>query len=524
MTDVTMDVGAIRPVVAVRPPDDQLLETLAPPPDLRSNVDGPLAATTAPAATTVTTVVTRLGTELTPASPRALDDAARAVSGLLRRRQADVWLLLECLVAVCVGLATVVLVGAFAPAAWVAILGAGAVAVRTQPQLRATGHIEIVPVLRSLAVVFAAAAALSVTGLASTAELATSGWTLLAMGTVIVAALCLRRCLARPARVVVVGDRAAIGRAAMRWSDGSVHVVGGVLAGPEESRLQTIVGVPTIAGIEQVADWARGRRADLVIVVPGEDVTGHQVRHLAWSLERTEIGMAVSDLAGDAAPHRVQARRLGRTTVVELAPTRRGPLARTVKGVIDRVMGLVLLILAAPFLGLLMLSVRLDSRGSALFRQVRVGRGGRSFVMYKLRTMHPAAEEQLATLREKNDGDGPLFKVFDDPRITRFGRLLRRTSMDELPQLINVVMGQMSLVGPRPALPCEVAEYDEVERRRLAVKPGMTGLWQVSGRSHLSWETSVELDLEYVDNWRVSQDLLIGCRTLGAVVKGRGAY
>jgi exopolysaccharide biosynthesis polyprenyl glycosylphosphotransferase len=523
MTDVTMNVGAIRPVVAAWPPEDQLLETWAPPPDLRSHVGGPLAPTPAPPATMVTSVVTPLGADAI-APPHSLDDLPRAVSDLLRARHADVWLVLECLLAVAAGVATTGLAGSHTLASFVAIVGAAGVAVRTRSQLTITARLELVPVLRSLAVVFAAAASLSVLGLVTTAELTASAWALAAMGAVIVATLLLRRSLARPARVIVVGDRAAISRAAMRWSDGSVHVVGGVLAGPEESRLQTIVGVPTVAGLAQVADWARGRRADLVVVVPGGEVTGQHVRQLAWSLERSPIGMAVSDLAGDAAPHRVHARRLGRATVVELAPTRRGALVRTVKGVVDRVVGLGLLLLAAPFLGALMLAIRLDSRGPALFRQIRIGRDAQPFVMFKLRTMHAAAEDQLATLRDQNDGDGPLFKVFDDPRVTRVGRLLRRTSMDELPQLINVVLGQMSLVGPRPALPVEVAEYDETEVRRLAVKPGMTGLWQVSGRSNLSWDTSVELDLDYVDNWRVSQDLLIGCRTLGAVVKGRGAY
>jgi lipopolysaccharide/colanic/teichoic acid biosynthesis glycosyltransferase len=144
--------------------------------------------------------------------------------------------------------------------------------------------------------------------------------------------------------------------------------------------------------------------------------------------------------------------------------------------------------------------------------------------MYKLRTMHVDAERQLVALQDQNEGAGVLFKIQEDPRVTSIGRLLRRTSLDELPQLINVVKGQMSLVGPRPALPCEVAEYDEVERRRLAVKPGMTGLWQVSGRSNLDWETSIALDLDYVDNWRVSDDLLIGLRTVQAVVGARGAY
>jgi lipopolysaccharide/colanic/teichoic acid biosynthesis glycosyltransferase len=138
--------------------------------------------------------------------------------------------------------------------------------------------------------------------------------------------------------------------------------------------------------------------------------------------------------------------------------------------------------------------------------------------------MYVDAEERKRTLDELNESDGMLFKMKEDPRIFPFGRKLRASSMDELPQLINVVKGEMSLVGPRPALPCEVEEYDEVEARRLAVKPGMTGLWQVSGRSNLDWETSIALDLDYVDNWRLADDLVIGLRTVGAVTGARGAY
>jgi lipopolysaccharide/colanic/teichoic acid biosynthesis glycosyltransferase len=220
----------------------------------------------------------------------------------------------------------------------------------------------------------------------------------------------------------------------------------------------------------------------------------------------------------------VRAGRLGRTTVVELGSTRRGVVTRALKGVVDRTVGSLLLLCAAPLLGVMMVLIQLDSRGAPLFKQARVGRDGKQFTMYKLRTMHLDAERLLITLVDQNEGAGVLFKMQNDPRVTRMGRLLRRTSMDELPQLINVVKGQMSLVGPRPALPCEVAEYDEIERRRLAVKPGMTGAWQVSGRSNLDWDTSISLDLDYVDNWRISDDLRIGLRTVGAVMGARGAY
>jgi lipopolysaccharide/colanic/teichoic acid biosynthesis glycosyltransferase len=170
----------------------------------------------------------------------------------------------------------------------------------------------------------------------------------------------------------------------------------------------------------------------------------------------------------------------------------------------------------------LMLLVRLDSAGPALFRQVRVGRDGRHFTMLKLRTMRTDAESVRAQV--DNEVDQVLFKNRQDPRITRIGRILRRYSLDELPQLVNVVRGDMSLVGPRPALPSEVAAYDHDPLRRLVVRPGLTGLWQISGRSDLSWRESVRLDLDYVDNWSLPRDLTIIGRTLHAVLGHRGAY
>jgi exopolysaccharide biosynthesis polyprenyl glycosylphosphotransferase len=487
-------------------------------------VFGTPADTSAPPVATVSVVGPNLFPEAADTWATKLSAGVHAATVAVRRRHADVWVLLECVAVVLAGLVMMRLFDAYGPASWVALGGATCVAVQTRSQMQATAHLAVFPVVRSLAVAFAAAAALSAMDLVSNGELAAAAWVLVAAGVVILSALTLRRGLRQPARVVVVGDRAAISRAAMRWADGTVHVIGGVLAGEEEGRLQSIVGVPTITGLEHAADWARGRRADLVIVAPGHDVSGLQARSLAWSLERSGIRMAVSDLAGDAAPHRVRAQRLGTSTIIELAPTRRGVASRFAKGAVDRVAGLALLACAAPFLTVTMVLIKLDSRGSALFRQERVGLDGRSFTMYKLRTMHVDAERQLVALRDHNEGAGVLFKMQKDPRVTRVGRLLRRTSMDELPQLINVVKGQMSLIGPRPALPAEVAEYDDVERRRLAVKPGMTGLWQVSGRSNLDWDTSVALDLDYVDNWRLADDVLIGLRTVKAVVGARGAY
>jgi lipopolysaccharide/colanic/teichoic acid biosynthesis glycosyltransferase len=194
------------------------------------------------------------------------------------------------------------------------------------------------------------------------------------------------------------------------------------------------------------------------------------------------------------------------------------------KAVLDRTAAAVLLLLLAVPIALLCVAIRLDSSGPAVFRQTRVGLRGRRFTIYKLRSMTVGAEGRLDELRHHNESAGPLFKMRRDPRVTRVGRFIRTTSLDELPQLWNVLRGEMSLVGPRPALPEEVATYSDRERRRLAVKPGITGLWQVSGRSRLSWETTVDLDLSYVDSWSVRTDLVLLARTVRAVVTRDGAH
>jgi exopolysaccharide biosynthesis polyprenyl glycosylphosphotransferase len=198
---------------------------------------------------------------------------------------------------------------------------------------------------------------------------------------------------------------------------------------------------------------------------------------------------------------------------------------RVVKGAMDRLAAGLAVLLLVPVLGAIAVAVRLDSPGPVLFRQTRIGRGGREFTMLKFRTMVVDAEARRGDLLALNqNADGLLFKMADDPRVTRVGRVLRRFSVDELPQLFNVLSGRMSLVGPRPPLPAEVALYDDSVRRRLLVKPGLTGLWQVSGRSDLTWEESVRLDLRYVENWSLLLDIMILWKTGFAVVRARGAY
>jgi lipopolysaccharide/colanic/teichoic acid biosynthesis glycosyltransferase len=182
------------------------------------------------------------------------------------------------------------------------------------------------------------------------------------------------------------------------------------------------------------------------------------------------------------------------------------------------------LVVLMPFMLVIGLIIRFDSPGPALFRQRRCGRNGDTFEMLKFRSMVETAEDDLAGLLDRNEGDGLLFKLRNDPRVTRVGRWLRKYSLDELPQLWNVLVGDMSIVGPRPPLVTEVAEYEGSVTRRLFIKPGMTGLWQISGRSDLSWEESVRLDLYYVENWSLTGDLMIMWRTAKAVVNPKGAY
>jgi len=196
---------------------------------------------------------------------------------------------------------------------------------------------------------------------------------------------------------------------------------------------------------------------------------------------------------------------------------------RVAKNVIDWLAAALIMLVIAPVMVTVAVAVKLDG-GPVFFRQDRVGRHGRHFKMIKFRSMVVNAEAMRANLATDNEGSGPLFKMRKDPRVTRVGSIMRRYSLDELPQLFNVLAGSMSLVGPRPPLPDEVATYSRDAARKLMVKPGLTGLWQISGRSDLSWEESVRLDLRYVENWTLAMDALILWKTAGAMMRGSGAY
>jgi exopolysaccharide biosynthesis polyprenyl glycosylphosphotransferase len=282
--------------------------------------------------------------------------------------------------------------------------------------------------------------------------------------------------------------------------------------------------IPLLGSFDEVAPAIRRAGADTVLVLSCPELDGHALRRLAWRLERDDIDLIVASSLVDVAGSRTTIRPVDGLPMLHVDhPTLTGA-RRLVKAAFDRIGAALLLAVLSPWIAALAIAVRTGSPGPVLFRQVRVGKDGREFVMFKFRTMHTDAEARLAGLRHLNEGDGVLFKLRDDPRVTRVGRMLRKFSLDELPQLLNVLAGSMSLVGPRPPLPEEVAVYADDVRRRLAVRPGMTGLWQVSGRSDLPWEEAVRLDLRYVENWSLSLDLVILLRTLSAVTRGAGAY
>jgi exopolysaccharide biosynthesis polyprenyl glycosylphosphotransferase len=244
---------------------------------------------------------------------------------------------------------------------------------------------------------------------------------------------------------------------------------------------------------------------------------------LVRALTDAGVHVELSSTLHDVAATRLTVRALGRFPVIYVEPAIRDGWRAHAKRSFDVVVSAVALVMASPVLLVAALAVKLDSPGPVLFRQHRVGRDGRIFEVLKLRTMHVDAEERLAELLHLNEADGPLFKLRHDPRVTRVGRVLRTTSVDELPQLVNVLRGDMSLVGPRPALPREVAAWAPELHQRLRVLPGITGAWQVSGRSDASFDEYARLDLSYVDNWSLLTDLSILVRTVPAVLRSKGA-
>lgn len=288
-----------------------------------------------------------------------------------------------------------------------------------------------------------------------------------------------------------------------------------------------ISGLPVLghsADVQDILKAIDGCQADAVAVSAGVQLHPQSLRHLGWELAARNVGLIMAPALTDIAGPRIHTQQVAGLPLIHVTtPTLEGG-QRVAKRLFDIIIAGLLLVASAPLMLLLALMVRLDSPGPILFRQERVGMEGTPFAMLKFRSMVLDAEDRLGDLTGLNEGNGVLFKIRNDPRVTRVGRFLRKYSLDELPQLFNILVGSMSLVGPRPPLPREVEAYEHDVRRRLLVKPGLTGLWQVSGRSNLSWQDSVRLDLYYVENWSLAGDLVIILRTIRAVFHSTGAY
>jgi exopolysaccharide biosynthesis polyprenyl glycosylphosphotransferase len=326
-------------------------------------------------------------------------------------------------------------------------------------------------------------------------------------------------------RVIAVGHAAAVADLVTTLRRDSYHglsVVAACLAGPAGAA--EVADVPVAGDLTSAATAVSRFRADTVAVLACPEMDGPRLRELAWELEKTDTELCVAAALLDVAGPRTTIRPVAGLPLLHLDHPELTGARQVLKSVFDRASAASALILLAPLFAAIAVVVRLSDHGPALFRQTRVGKGGRRFTLYKFRTMVPDAESWQPSLASSNEADAVLFKIRRDPRITRPGAWLRRWSLDELPQLVNVLLGDMSLVGPRPALPQETERYGDLMRRRLVVTPGITGLWQVSGRSDLPWDEAVRLDVRYVENWSFALDLQIIWKTASAVFRGSGAY
>lgn len=326
-------------------------------------------------------------------------------------------------------------------------------------------------------------------------------------------------------RVIVVGHAPAIAELAATLRRSSYHgmsIVGACLAG--RTTLAKAVEIPVFGGLDTVSAAVDSFGADTVAVLSCPEMTGIRLRDLAWELEKTGTDLCVAPALLDVAGPRTTIRPVAGLPLLHVDQAELGGAKRLIKGLIDKLAASLVLLLLLPAFAVIALAIRAHDGGRVFFRQTRVGKDGDTFRLWKFRTMVVDAEERRAQLAALNEGTGVLFKLRRDPRVTKVGGWLRRWSLDELPQLFNVLIGDMSLVGPRPCLPQEAARYGDDMQRRLRVKPGITGLWQVSGRSDLPWDEAVRLDIRYVENWSVALDLQILWKTLAAVIRGSGAY
>ncbi len=326
-------------------------------------------------------------------------------------------------------------------------------------------------------------------------------------------------------RAILMGERqksAHVADQIARDGISGIQIVGAITEHGESRELAP--GIPVLGDYDSLDRALDEARADTVVFTGADTIDPRGMRELGWRLETTSTSLVVAPALTDVAGPRIHARPVAGLPLIQVDYPEFSGRKYAAKRAFDLVVAAVALVLLSPLLLLIAFSVRRDSPGPAIFSQERIGLNGEPFRMFKFRSMVVDAESQLPTLLDRTDGNGVLFKMRTDPRVTRIGAVLRRYSLDELPQLVNVLRGEMSLVGPRPPLASEVQQYDEWALRRLLVRPGITGLWQTQGRSDLTWDDSVRLDLYYVENWSLTGDIIILYRTARAVVRAQGAY
>jgi exopolysaccharide biosynthesis polyprenyl glycosylphosphotransferase len=332
-------------------------------------------------------------------------------------------------------------------------------------------------------------------------------------------------------RVLVVGSPAAVRdltKSLAREPGSEYQVVGACLPGPMRRDHVDVPGVgavPTYGDESDVVNAVRITGSHAVAVTATERLDGRGIRDLSWELEKLDIDLLVSPGVVDIAGPRLQMRPVAGLPLIHVEKPQYSGAKRFQKRFFDIAFSSAVLIFGLPLLIPVAIAIKLTSKGPVFYRQERIGLDGHPFEMIKFRTMVDGADKMVDKLAAHNESEGGvLFKIREDPRVTRVGRILRKYSIDELPQFINVLKRDMSVVGPRPPLATEVQSYDDHAMKRLLVRPGITGLWQVSGRSDLSWEDSVRLDLFYVENWSMISDLLIAIKTVKAMFSASGAY
>ena len=328
-------------------------------------------------------------------------------------------------------------------------------------------------------------------------------------------------------RVVIVGA-GEIGRMVMRTIVAQpqlgYQILGFIDDDPEKSNSEIgrFKGLGTIENLRNLIQAEDSNIEEVIITLPW--MYHRKIVNIMAQCERQNVAARLVPDLFQMSLSRVEIEDLNGIPMIGIREITFSRWGLIVKRAIDTIASAIALIILAPLLGLIALAILLDSPGPVLFRQTRVGKDGKTFTLHKFRSMRVGAEQEQEQLAEKNEATGPLFKMREDPRLTRVGKILRRFSLDELPQLHNVLRGEMSLVGPRPPLPKEVDEYQEWHKKRLEIAPGLTGLWQVSGRSDLTFDEMVLLDIYYIENWSPALDTIITLRTIPRVIFGDGAY